>query len=123
VGSVHRRTGPDAWEGVEGVGYEDPAIAGVVKHELIGPAEGAPHYRLRHFSVPAGGRTARESHPDDHGVVILSGRARVTLGAEQEEVGPGDAVYVAGDELHCFEALGAEPLRFICVSPPREPRH
>ena len=34
------------------------------------------------------------------------------------ELGPGDVVYVAGDELHCFEALGAEPLGFICVAPP-----
>ena len=30
----------------------------------------------------AGGRTARESHPHDHGVVIVAGRARVTLGEE-----------------------------------------
>jgi quercetin dioxygenase-like cupin family protein len=93
----------------------------VVKHELIGPGEGAPHYRVRHFSVPAGGRTARESHPHDHGVVLLSGRARVTLGSEQHEVGPGDAVYVPSGELHCFETLGDEPLRFICVSPPHVP--
>jgi quercetin dioxygenase-like cupin family protein len=120
VGSVHRRTGPDAWEGVKAVAYRDPEVAGVLQHELIGPAEGAPHYRVRHFSVPAGGRTARESHPHDHGVVLLSGRARVTLGDADHEVGPGDAVYVAGGELHCFEALGDEPLQFICVSPPRD---
>jgi len=28
-------------------------------------------------------------------------------------------VYVAPDELHCFEALGDEPLGFICVAPPK----
>jgi mannose-6-phosphate isomerase-like protein (cupin superfamily) len=51
--------------------------------------------------------------------VIVAGRARVTLGDEEHDVGAGDVVYVAGDELHCFEALGEEPLQFLCVSPPK----
>ena len=38
---------------------------------------------------------------------------------KHEPIGPGDVVYVGGDELHCFEALGDEPLGFICVAPPR----
>ena len=119
MGAIHRQTGERDWDGVDAVGYDDPVVAGVEKRELIGPADGAPHYRLRHFHVPAGGRTARESHPHDHGVVIVSGRASVTLGDGDHEVGPGDVVYVAGDELHCFEALGDQPLEFLCVSPPK----
>jgi hypothetical protein len=27
----------------------------------------------------------------------------------------------SGDELHCFEAIGDEPLGFICVIPPLKP--
>ena len=118
MGSVHRRVSERAWEGVPTQAYDDPARAGVEKHELIGRADGAPHYRVRYFHVPAGGRTAREQHPHDHGVVIERGRARVTLGGEIHEVAAGDVVYVAGGELHCFEALGSEPLGFICVAPP-----
>jgi quercetin dioxygenase-like cupin family protein len=117
---VRRRTGEREWDGVETVAYSDPAVAGVEKRELIGEREGAPWWRLRHFHVPAGGRTARERHPHDHGVYVLSGRARVTLGERAEEVGPGDVVYVPGDELHCFEALGEEDLDFICVAPVRK---
>ena len=78
MGAIHRQTGERDWDGVEAVAYDYPAVAGVEKRELIGPADGAPHYRLRHFHVPAGARTARESHPHDHGVVIVSGRASVT---------------------------------------------
>ena len=118
MGAIHRR-GQTGWEGVVAQQYGDPALAGVRKHELIGEAEGATRYRVRYFEVPAGGRTARERHPHDHGVVIITGRARVTLGDELHEVGEGDVVYVAGDELHCFEALGEGPLQFLCVSPPR----
>src|SRR3954471_12932090 len=83
MGTVHRRS-ERGWEGVAAEAYDDPALAGVEKHELIGPADGAPHYRVRYFHVPAGGRTARERH--DHGVVIEAGRARVTLGDDVHDV-------------------------------------
>ena len=120
MGVIHRR-GQTGWEGVVAVQYGDPALSGVRKHELIGEAEGARRYRVRYFDVPAGGRTARERHPHDHGVVIVTGRARVTLGDEVHEVGEGDVVYVPGDELHCFEALDERPLGFICVVEPKPP--
>jgi quercetin dioxygenase-like cupin family protein len=120
MGVIHRR-GQTGWEGVVAQEYGDPALSGVRKHELIGEAEGATRYRVRYFDVPAGGRTARERHPHDHGVVIVTGRARVTLGDEVHEVGEGDVVYVAGDELHCFEALDDRPLGFVCVVGPRLP--
>ena len=121
MGVIHRRSGVSrpGWEGVEPRAYDDPALSGVRKHELIGEAEGASQYRMRYFEVPAGGRTARERHSHDHGVMIVAGQARVTLGSETHEVSEGDVVYVAGDELHCFEALGDGPLGFVCVVGPR----
>jgi quercetin dioxygenase-like cupin family protein len=119
MGVIHRRRG-GGWEDVAAQGYDDPSLEGVRKHELIGEREGAGQYRIRYFEVPAGGRTARERHPHDHGVVILRGRARVTLGDQTHEVGEGDVVYVDGDELHCFEAVGEEPLGFVCVVGPRD---
>jgi quercetin dioxygenase-like cupin family protein len=129
MGVIHRRMGPTGegagggagatWEGVEPQAYDDPSLDGVRKHELIGEAEGACQYRMRYFEVPPGARTARERHAHDHGVMIVAGRARVTLGDIVSEVGEGDVVYVAGDELHCFETLGEEPLGFVCVVGPR----
>jgi len=121
VGVVRRRTGR-GWEGVAPQEYDDPSLAGVEKHELIGAPEGAREYRLRYFHVPAGARTARERHAHDHGVMIVAGRARVTLGGDTHEVSEGDVVYVAGGELHCFEALGDQPLGFVCVVGPRSRR-
>jgi quercetin dioxygenase-like cupin family protein len=115
MGSVHRRLPDGSWEGVA---RRDYAQAGVERHELIGPEDGAAAYRVRYFRVAPGARTALERHPHDHGVVIEEGRARVTLGDEHHELGAGDVVYVAGGELHCFEALGDEPLGFVCVAPP-----
>lgn len=119
MGVIHRRSSDGGWEGVEAQAYDDPALDGVRKHELIGEAEGAREYRMRYFQVPPGGCTARERHPHDHGVMIVAGRARVTLGEDTHEVGVGDVVYVPGNELHCFEALGQTPLGFVCVVGPR----
>jgi quercetin dioxygenase-like cupin family protein len=123
MGVIHRRsrsTTAAGWAGVESQAYDDPSAPGVRKHELIGEAEGARDYRMRYFEVPAGGHTARERHAHDHGVMIVAGRARVTLGEATHEVDVGDVVYVAGDELHCFEALGDAPLGFVCVVGPRQ---
>jgi hypothetical protein len=63
MGRVHRRVSERGWEGVPAQAYDDPALAGVEKHELIGAADGAPHYRVRYFHVPAGGRTSRRRPP------------------------------------------------------------
>jgi quercetin dioxygenase-like cupin family protein len=120
VGAVHRRLPDGTWDGVPATEYHE--AGGVRRHELIGLADGADRSRVRYFEVPAGERTALERHPHDHGVVIERGRARVTLGEERHELAACDVVYVAGDELHCFEALGDEPLGFICVAPPRVSR-
>lgn len=110
MGTIRRYRPDSTWDGVEPHEY----LEGLQKHELID----APSYRVRYFEVPAGEHTALEQHPHDHGVVIQRGRARVTLGDDQHDLGPGDVVYVAPDERHCFEALGEEPLGFICVASP-----
>jgi quercetin dioxygenase-like cupin family protein len=115
MGSVHRRLSDGSWDGVP----PQPYGTQMRRHELIGPDDGAPHYRVRYFEVPPGQRTTLERHGHDHGVVIQQGRARVTLGDDTHELAPGDVVYVAPDELHSFEAVGDEPLGFICVAPPR----
>ncbi len=117
MGAVHRRNG-SGWDGVAAKPYDQPGLEGVIKHELVSSQDGAPNYTIRYFEVAAGGHTAREQHPHDHGVMIMRGRARVTLGEDVHELSEGDVVYVAGDELHCFEALDDQPLAFLCVIPP-----
>jgi hypothetical protein len=39
-------------DGVARRAYDDPALAEVDKHELIGPTEHAAHDRVRYFCVP-----------------------------------------------------------------------
>ncbi len=119
MGTVHRFVGSEGafdWEGVPEKVYASEAV-GVTGKVLVGPEDGAPNFRVRYFRIEPGGHTLLDRHPHDHGVFILHGRARVRLGPEEVEVGPRDVVYIPGDELHQFRAIGDEPLGFLCVIP------
>jgi quercetin dioxygenase-like cupin family protein len=120
MGAVHcfvRSDGAFDWEGVPEKVVDAPDTAGVTGKVLVGPEDSAPNFRMRYFRIESGGYSSLERHPHDHGVFILRGRARVRLGSEEVEVGPRDVVYVPGNELHQFQAIGDEPLGFLCVIP------
>ena len=120
MGVVHRFQGEESafdWQGVTEKTYEAADVVGTSAKVLIGPAEEAPHFRIRYFRVEPGGQTSLDQHPHEHGVFILHGRALVRLGDDEVQVGPRDVVYVPGDEVHQFRAVGDEPLGFLCVIP------
>ncbi|MGD9570799.1 MAG: cupin domain-containing protein [Thermoleophilia bacterium] len=112
MGLVRRRTGEWAWDGVAPRAYS----SGAERHTLIGAGEGARDVEMRYFRIPAGGASARESHPHEHAILVLHGRASVLLGDEVADVGPGDAVFVASGEEHQLTALGDEDLGFLCTA-------
>jgi len=120
MGVVHRFVGQDGaldWEGVVAQRYDADDVIGVSVKVLVGPAEGAPNFRIRYFCVEPRGNTSLDRHPHDHGVLILHGRASVRLGDQWVTVGPRDVIYVPGNEVHQFRALGDESLGFLCVIP------
>jgi mannose-6-phosphate isomerase-like protein (cupin superfamily) len=49
---------------------------------------------------------------------ILSGRGRMSVGDEQSEVGPGDAVYIPRGHRHTLENTGTEPMKLLLVCGP-----
>lgn len=98
-------------------GAQGGATQGSIKRVLVGPAEGAGDFIIRHFTIPAGGHSALDQHAHQHGVVITHGQGRVLIGDEWTDLGVGDAVYIAPHEVHQFEAAGNQPLSFICVIP------
>lgn len=95
----------------------DREIVGVVKRVLIGPAEGAPTFALRLFSLSPGGHTPAHSHPFEHGVIVLRGRGTVLTPKGPVEIGEGSVVFVPPGEHHQFRASPTEALEFLCVIP------
>ncbi|MHA1209556.1 MAG: cupin domain-containing protein [Candidatus Freyarchaeota archaeon] len=85
---------------------------------LITEKDGAPRYAMRRFEIKPGGRIGLHSHPEEHEIYVLSGKARIFNDQGFETVaGPGDALYVPPNEKHGYENTGDETFTFICVIP------
>ena len=85
---------------------------------LITEKDGAPRYAMRRFEIKPGGRIGLHSHPEEHEIYVLSGKARIFNDQGFETVaGPGDVLYVPPNEKHGYENTGDETFTFICVIP------
>lgn len=92
-------------------------VEGVKMRVAIGRDEGAPRFVLRHFELAAECATPRHAHWWEHEVYILKGKGEVLTPDGFKEIGPGDTVFVPGDEEHQFRNTGDDAMEFICVIP------
>lgn len=84
---------------------------------MVGRADGAPSFAMRHFTVEPGGHTPRHSHDYEHEVYIVAGSARVEQDGEFAELAPGDVVFVRPNTTHQFVNTGDEQFKFLCLVP------
>lgn len=98
----------------------DTALPGVALHTVISAEDGAPRFAMRVFELQPGAATPLHTHWWEHEVFILSGSGKVKGREGERELGPGDAVYLAGEEEHCFVNTSSELFRFICCIPHTE---
>jgi len=123
MGIIHRfnsiEDGELRWQDVpvNAYGPENSRADRATRQILIGMREQSPHFHMRYFAVQPGGYTSLDQHTHDHGVYILHGRARLRLGNKEHELQTGDVVYIPGNEVHQFFAVGEEPFGFLCVVP------
>jgi quercetin dioxygenase-like cupin family protein len=80
------------------------------------------HVEVHLVTHPVG--QVKEMHvhdpPQDHVIVMRSGRMRWTVEDESFEAEPGDVIVTPAGTAHGYEVLGEEPARVVCVdSPPR----
>ncbi len=74
---------------------------------------------LAEARLPAGGSTTPHYHPLTEEIYyILSGQGRMRIGAEVEEVGPGDAIAIPPGQQHQITNTGMETLVFLCCCAP-----
>jgi quercetin dioxygenase-like cupin family protein len=91
---------------------------GVCVREMITARDGAPNFSLRVFDVEPGTSTPFHRHEWEHEVFILAGTGKVRSAEDKETpFRPGDSVFIAPNEQHCFVADTGAPVRFICVVP------
>lgn len=92
-------------------------VVGVTKRVLMGPADAAPTFAVRLFTLAPGGHTAAHRHPFEHGVVVLRGRGTVLTSSGPVGIEAGSVVFVPPGEYHQFRAGEGDPLEFLCVVP------
>ncbi len=117
MSAIHRFIGSEndyRWEGVAVREY-DSEFLGVTRQIVIGPDDASNNFRIRYFRLEPGAHSHLESHPHEHGVIILHGKARVQLKDEIFELKPYDAIFISGNDLHQLSTIGDEPMGFLCV--------
>jgi quercetin dioxygenase-like cupin family protein len=121
---VHRFIGKENafdWEDVHAKKYDDGAAKGASGKILIGRDEGAEHFVFRYFLIQPGGHSAtRDHHAHVHGVMILHGKARVTVEDQVYDLNPRDLIFIKPWEHHDLAAIGDEPMGFLCVIPNKD---
>lgn len=121
---IHRYRSPASettalsWEGVAATEYKPAAEhhCGVLRSVLVGERGERTGFHVRYFEISPGGNTTLEHHVHEHVVVVLRGRGLVRLGEALHEVGYGDTIYIAPDEIHQLRNPSpSEPFGFLCL--------
>jgi mannose-6-phosphate isomerase-like protein (cupin superfamily) len=95
-------------------------LDGSAIREIAGPAwTPARNQSLAEATVPVGGRTITHYHRRAEELYLFTaGRGRMTLGAEQRDVGAGDCVVIPPGDVHALVNTGPEPLVLLCCCSP-----
>jgi len=74
---------------------------------------------LAEATVLPGAATLAHCHPGTEEIYyVLAGEGRMRVGAEERNVGAGDAIAIPPGEPHQIRCTGAEPLVFLCCCVP-----
>jgi quercetin dioxygenase-like cupin family protein len=93
---------------------------GVQIREMITANDGAPNFALRVFDVQSGASTPFHTHSWEHEVYIISGEGRVRTEGKDTPFMPGDSIYIAPNEPHCFVADAGTSIQMICCIPSKD---
>jgi quercetin dioxygenase-like cupin family protein len=102
---------------VQGKPVEMDGASAVTMRMMVGRADGAPHFAMRHFTVAPGGHTPRHSHDYEHEIYVVEGAGRVEQDGEFRDLKAGDVVYVKANATHQFVNAGPVPFKFLCLVP------
>jgi mannose-6-phosphate isomerase-like protein (cupin superfamily) len=70
------------------------------------------------YVLPAGGTDPQGPHTEDEVYYVAKGRGMITVGDEEQAVGPGSIVYVAANMPHRFHHIEEELRLVVFFAPP-----
>jgi quercetin dioxygenase-like cupin family protein len=92
-------------------------IKNVKMRVLISEKDGAPNFRLRHFTIEPGGHTPLHRHDWEHENYFIKGKGILVSEKGETEVEAGMFGFVAPGELHQFKNPYDVPLEMLCLIP------
>lgn len=84
---------------------------------LVTQENGAQNFELRYIEIPPHGKSSYGKHPHEHEVFVVQGTGRIFGVDFDQQLKPGMAVFVPGNEEHQWVNETAEPFGFVCVVP------
>jgi mannose-6-phosphate isomerase-like protein (cupin superfamily) len=74
------------------------------------------------YELPAGARDPQTPHTEDEVYYVISGRARMFVGAEDKSVGPGTIISVRAGIEHRFDDIAEDLAVLVFFAPPEYSR-
>jgi quercetin dioxygenase-like cupin family protein len=103
--------------GKDAHGVQGKMFTGLVRVEMLHPAEKPNNLAAYRVVFSPGARTYWHSHAEGQTLFVLSGQGRVGVEGQQGlQVGPGDTVFFLPGEKHWHGAELAGPMEHIAVS-------
>lgn len=69
------------------------------------------------YNLPAGSKDMQAPHDDDEVYLVLAGKARMKLGNDEHEVGPGNLLYVSAATEHSFFEIEEDMTLLVLFTP------
>ncbi len=101
---------------VEAVAVQEDAKNTKVRW-LIADQDGAPNFAMRLFEIGPHGATPLHTHAWEHEVFVLEGEGVVVSAEGDRNIGPGDVIFMPGEERHQFRSTGDCVLKVLCMIP------
>jgi ribulose-bisphosphate carboxylase large chain len=117
VSKLFRHLGGFDWNHISPVEYksEDGSWTEVTRRVFTGETGESPNFHVRYFEIAKGGHSTLEQHLHEHVVVVMRGKGHAIVGEKLVELGFGDVLYVAPDEVHQLSNACDEPFGFLCI--------
>lgn len=104
-------------EDLPGQPMQMDGVKGVTMRVMVGRADSAPNFAMRHFTVEPGGNTPHHSHNYEHEVYVTEGEAQVEENGAWHKIREGDVLFVPPNVVHQFKNTSRQPFKFLCMVP------
>lgn len=95
-------------------------IEGVSRRDVLTANDGASHFTMHVVEIATHVSTPTHHHPWEHEIFIIAGKGIVVGEKGGTPIADGNAVFIPGNETHCFVNTGDDTLRYISIEPLEE---